>query len=219
MSAQSKRGRPAVFLDRDGTLNVEKGGVRWPDELELLPDIAEALIALRGAGFFLIVLTNQSVIARGLASESDITAVHRRLEWELGKAGVYLDGIYVCPHHPNPGSPGERADLKIACDCRKPGIGLVERAQRDLAIDLSASWMIGDQTRDMEMARRAGLHSILVQTGAAGRDGEFPCTPDYVALDLKRAAAFILSREEVQRTRLFSDGLPPNGGWGPVEPA
>ena len=197
--AHSNRGRPAIFLDRDGTLNVEKGGVRRAAELELIPGVAEALITLRHAGFCLVVLTNQSVVARGQASESDIAAVHRRLEWELGEAGAYLDGIYVCPHHPDRGFPGERADLKIACDCRKPATGLVERARGDLDVDLSASWMIGDQTRDVEMARRAGLRSILVQTGAAGRDGQFQCAADYVAPDLSQAAAFILSHEEARR--------------------
>ncbi len=193
--ARSSRGRPAVFLDRDGTLNVEKGGVRRAEDLEVMPGVAEALIALRRAGFCLVVLTNQSIIARGEASESDVAAVHRRLELELGKAGVHLDAIYLCPHHPDRGFPGERADLKIACDCRKPATGLVERARRDLGIDLSASWMIGDQTRDVEMARRAGLRSILLQTGVAGRDGQFQCAADYVAPDLKRAAELVLSRQ------------------------
>lgn len=193
MNAHSKRGRPAVFLDRDGTLNIEKGGVRRPQELELIPGVPEALIALRHAGFCLVVVTNQSIIARGQASESDVAAVHRRLESELNEAGAYLDGIYVCPHHPDRGFPGERADLKIACDCRKPATGLIERACRDLAIDLSASWMIGDQTRDVELARRAGLRSILVQTGAAGGDGQFACAADHVAPDLTRAAALVLA--------------------------
>lgn len=197
--AHSSQGRPAVFLDRDGTLNVETGGVRRPQQLELIPGVAEALIALRRAGFCLVVVTNQSVVARGEASESDLAAVHRRLEWELGKAGAYLDGIYVCPHHPDRGFPGERADLKIACDCRKPATGLVERARRELGIDLSASWMIGDQTRDIEMARRAGLRSILLQTGAAGRDGQFQCAADHVAPDLGAAAAFVLSQQEARR--------------------
>lgn len=198
MNAHSRRGRPAIFLDRDGTLNVEKGGIRRPQELELIPGVADALIALREAGFCLVVVTNQSIIARGEASESDLAAVHHRLETELGNAGAYLDGIYVCPHHPDRGFPGERVELKIACDCRKPAIGLVERARSDLGIDLSASWMIGDQTRDVEMARRAGLSSILLLTGAAGRDGQFQCAADYVAPDLRRAVAVILSRQEAR---------------------
>jgi len=197
--AQSGRQRPAVFLDRDGTLNVEKDGVCRPQDLEIFPGVAEALIALRHAGFSLVVLTNQPIVARGEATEAELAAVHRRLEWELGKAGAYLDGIYVCPHHPDRGFPGERADLKIACDCRKPATGLVERASRELGIDLSRSWMIGDQTRDVELAGRAGLRSILVRTGAAGRDGKFQCVADYVAPDLKRAVAFILSEQEAHR--------------------
>lgn len=192
-TAQTAGDRPAVFLDRDGTLNAEKNGVRRPQDLEILPGVAEALIALRRAGFSLVVLTNQPVVARGEASEAELAAVHRRLEWELGKAGAYLDGIYVCLHHPDGGFPGERADLKIACDCRKPATGLLERARRGLGIDLSRSWVIGDQTRDVEMARRAGIRSVLVQTGAGGHDGSFPCAADCVAADLARAAALVLA--------------------------
>lgn len=198
--AHSHRPRPVVFLDRDGTLNVEKGGVRRPQDLELLPNVADALIALRRGGFGLVVLTNQSIVAHGKINESDVAVIHRRLEWELGKAGAYFDGIYVCPHHPDGGFPGERADLKIVCDCRKPATGLVERARRELAIDLANSWMIGDQTRDIELARRAGLRSILVQTGAAGGDGRFACVADHVAADLQIAAALILA-ETAQAAR------------------
>jgi D,D-heptose 1,7-bisphosphate phosphatase len=190
--AHSGRARPAIFLDRDGTLNIDKGHLCRPEDLELFPGVGEALARLRHAGFYLVVLTNQPVVARGEASERDLAAVHRRLEWELGKAGAYLDGIYVCPHHPDGGFPGERTDLKIKCDCRKPSIGLFERACRDLSIDISKSWMIGDQTRDVEMAQRAGLRSILLQTGAAGRDGRFQCAANYNALDLKRATEYLL---------------------------
>jgi D,D-heptose 1,7-bisphosphate phosphatase len=191
--AQSQHGRRAVFFDRDGTLNVEKGNLRSPQDMELLPGVSDALIALRRAGFSLVVLTNQPVVARGEATEEDLAAIHRRLEWELGKAGAYLDGIYVCLHHPDSGFPGERADLKVKCDCRKPATGLVDRACRELSIDASQSWMIGDQTRDVEMARRAGLRSILVQTGAAGRDGRFQCDADHIAPDLKSAAELVLA--------------------------
>lgn len=183
---------PAIFLDRDGTLNVEKGFIRRQEDLELLCGAAEALIALRQAGFRLVVLTNQPVIARGEASESDVAAIHRRLEWELGKMGAYLDGIYMCPHHPDSGFPGERADFKIRCECRKPEIALFERACRDHGLDPTWSWMIGDQTRDIEMAKRAGLRSILVQTGAAGHDGHFNVVPDYIAPDIMAAAGIIL---------------------------
>jgi D,D-heptose 1,7-bisphosphate phosphatase len=184
--------RPAVFLDRDGTLNVEKGGLHSPEELELIAGAATALRSLREAGFLLVVLTNQPVIARGEASEAEVATIHRRLEWELGKQGAYLDAIYICPHHPDSGFPGERPELKFRCECRKPGTGLVERACRELQIDPAASWMIGDQTRDIEMARRGGLRSILVHTGMAGRDGKFPCAPNHAVGDLAGAAEIVL---------------------------
>jgi len=186
---------PAIFLDRDGTLNVENG-LHNAEELELLDGVGPALRSLREAGFRLVVLTNQPVIARGDATEADVATVHRRLEWELGKQGAYVDAIYVCPHHPDRGFDGERPEFKGPCDCRKPAIGLFERACHDLHIDPAASWMIGDQTRDIEMARRAGLRSILVQTGAAGRDGQFPCAPDHVVDDLAGAAGVILHHNE-----------------------
>jgi len=193
----SSRSGPAIFLDRDGTLIVENGYLRTANELQLLPGVAPALRSLRQAGYRLVVLTNQPVIARGEASEADVAATHRRLEWELGKEGAYLDGIYLCPHHPDGGFPGERSELKIACQCRKPATGLFERACRDLQIEARGSWMIGDQTRDIEMARRAGLRSILVQTGVGGRDAKFQAAPDYIADDLAAAAGVILRHEKM----------------------
>jgi D,D-heptose 1,7-bisphosphate phosphatase len=192
------RGQPAVFLDRDGTLCVEKGHLRTSEDLELLPGVGATLRALRQAGYRLVVLTNQPVIARGEATEREVAAIHRRLEWELGKEGAYLDAIYICPHHPDRGFPGERAELKIPCECRKPGTKLFEQACHDLGIDAANSWMIGDQSRDIEMARRAGLQSVLVQTGAAGRDGQFSASPDHIAEDLVAAAAVIVQSKQTK---------------------
>jgi len=183
--------RPAVFLDRDGTLNVERGYIRRPEDLELIAGVGPALRRLRDAGFRLVVVTNQASIARGLATEAEVVRVHERLEWALDREGASLDAIYFCPHHPGAASAGERPELKIVCDCRKPAIGLVERACRDLNIDPAVSWMIGDHTRDIEMARRAGLRSILVRTGHAGGDGAYDVRPDHIAADLAAAAEII----------------------------
>ena len=191
----SNRCRPTVFLDRDGTLNVEKGHLRTPEDLEIFPGVGPALRSLQQSGFSLVVLTNQPVIARNEATEADVTAIHRRLEWELGKEGAYLDGIYVCPHHPDRGFPRERIELKTHCECRKPGTGLFEQACRDLRIDVANSWMVGDQTRDIEMARRAGLRSVLVKTGGAGRDGQFTAAADHIVDDLAAAAGVILQQK------------------------
>jgi D,D-heptose 1,7-bisphosphate phosphatase len=192
----SNQSRPTVFLDRDGTLNIEKGHLRTPEDLEIFPEVGPALRLLRQSGFSLVVLTNQPVIARNEATEADVIAIHRRLEWELGKEGAYLDAIYVCPHHPDRGFPRERAELKTRCDCRKPGTGLFEQACRDLRVDVAKSWMIGDQTRDIEMARRAGLRSVLVKTGGFGRDDQFTAAADHVVDDLAAASGVILQQKE-----------------------
>jgi histidinol-phosphate phosphatase family protein len=183
--------RPAVFLDRDGTLNDDRPFINCAANLELLPGAGPALHRLREAGFLLILATNQPVIARGEATWSELDDIHRKLEWELGKAGAYLDAIYVCPHHPDAGFPGERAELKIACDCRKPATGLIDQACRDFAIDRAASWMVGDSTRDVELARRAGLASVLVRTGNGGEDGRYEIRPDHVVADIGAAAGLI----------------------------
>jgi D,D-heptose 1,7-bisphosphate phosphatase len=184
--------RAAVFLDRDGTLNVERGPLSRPEDIELLPGVGRALRDMKQAGFLLIVVTNQSIIARGHASRAQVDAVNRRLALELGAAGASLDAIYVCPHHPTPGADRARAGLAIECECRKPAPGLVRQACRDFPIDLSRSWMIGDHTRDIEMAQRAGLRSVLVKTGHAGADGEWAITPDHAVEGLAEAAAFIV---------------------------
>jgi histidinol-phosphate phosphatase family protein len=157
--------------------------------------VGATLRALRQTGFRLVVLTNQPVIARGEATEREVAAIHRKLEWDLGKEGAYLDAIYICPHHPDRGFPGERVELKTPCECRKPGTKLLEQACHDLGIDAANSWIIGDQSRDIEMARRAGLRSVLVRTGAAGRDGKFAASPDHIADDLTAAAAVILQSQ------------------------
>jgi D,D-heptose 1,7-bisphosphate phosphatase len=184
---------PAVFLDRDGTLNEERGFLASPDELELIPGVCPALKALRNAGYRLVVLTNQPVLARGEVSDEKLAAIHRRLEWELGKEGAYLDGIYYCPHHPDAGFPGERVELKIECNCRKPNTGMVESACRELYLDPARSWMIGDRSMDIEMSRRAALMSVLVGTGAGGKDGKFDTVADYRVATLTEAAAVILA--------------------------
>lgn len=192
---QGKAEKPVIFLDRDGTLNHDSGHLRSPSNLRLLPSVAPALRLLRASGYRLIVLTNQPVIARGEATESDLAAIHRKLEWELGLEGAYLDAIYHCPHHPDRGFPGERPELKIACSCRKPGLGMLERARAEFPVDLSRSWVIGDSTTDLELARGVGLRSILVETGAGGRDGKYPeATPTHTAFDLLAAANWLVAR-------------------------
>lgn len=190
----SQSREPAVFLDRDGTLNVERGFLRSHGQLELLPGVAKSLQRLRGAGFRLVVLTNQPVIARGDATERDVEDIHRKLEWLLGLEGAYLDAIYYCPHHPDRGFVGERPELKVPCDCRKPGTALLERACAELSLDPARSWMIGDSTLDLELARRGGMRSILVRTGQGGRDQKFPSAgANHIVDDLSAAADCILS--------------------------
>lgn len=161
---------PAVFLDRDGTLNYERGWLSAPDSLELLPGAAEAVRAINRSGRLAVVITNQPVVARGECSEAELRQIHNRLEWLLGESHAYLDAIYYCPHHPDGGFPGERTDLKIPCVCRKPGTGLLETAARDLNIDIGRSWMIGDREGDMQAARNFGIRSILVSGSVTIRD-------------------------------------------------
>jgi histidinol-phosphate phosphatase family protein len=186
--------QPAVFLDRDGTLNREVDGVTGPDKLELLPGVAQAIHKLNHQGIRAVVTSNQPVIAKGFCSESDVRAVHNKLETLLGREHAFLDRIYYCPHHPDKGFKGERAELKIDCDCRKPKPGMIQQAVRDLNIDLSQSWLVGDTTTDIQTARNAGLRSILVRSGYAGRDGKYNASPDIAVESLKEAVDHILKQ-------------------------
>ena len=189
--AAAAKPRPAVFLDRDGTLNVDHPFIARAADLHLNPGAGAALKRLREAGFLLIVVTNQPVIARGEATWDELADIHHKLAWELGKAGAFIDALYFCPHHPDAGFPGEVPELKIACDCRKPATGLIDQACRDFAIDRAASWMVGDSTRDVELARRAGLRSVLVRTGNGGEDGRYGARADHAVADIAAAAELI----------------------------
>lgn len=194
---------PAVFLDRDGTLNLEVNRVSDADQLELLEGAGRAVRQLNRSGRLAVVVTNQPVVARGDCDEAELERIHAKLETLLGRDGAYLDGLYHCPHHPDSGFPGERPELKIRCDCRKPGIDLVERAVLDLRIDRQASWMVGDTTVDLQTARNAGLRSILVRTGHAGRDGRWPVRADFECSDVEEAVGFIVEVHDalLQRAR------------------
>ena len=184
----------AVFLDRDGTLIVDKGCLGTADGLELLPGVPEAVRELNHAGWRAVVVTNQPVIAKGWCSEAGLQAIHNRLEMQLGAEHAFLDRIYYCPHHPEAGFPGERPELKIRCDCRKPGIGMVRQAAADLNIDLAQSWLVGDTTIDIQAAKNAGLRSVLLATGAGGGDGKFAVRPDFTAPGLLEAVRLVLAQ-------------------------
>jgi histidinol-phosphate phosphatase family protein len=185
---------PSVFVDRDGTLieEVTRHGITSPDQLQLIPGTADAIHALNQAGLRVVVVTNQPAVAKGMATEADVQAQHRKLETLLGREHAFVDRIYWCPHHPEKGFPGERPELKIDCACRKPKIGMIQQAAADLNLDLSASWLIGDTTTDLQTAKNAGLRSILVQTGYGGKDGRHAVTADAVAADLRQAVAVLL---------------------------
>lgn len=183
----------AVFLDRDGTLIVDRDGLRSPEGLEILPTVPQAIQKLNHHAWRAVVVTNQPVIAKGWCTEAGLQDIHRKLETLLGLEHAYLDRIYYCPHHPDRGFAGERPELKIHCDCRKPGIGMIEQAARDLNIDLRQSWLIGDTTTDLQTARNAGLRSILVQTGAAGRDNKYEAQADHVCATLAEAVDLIVA--------------------------
>lgn len=155
----------AIFLDRDGTINKYVGFLRDIDDFELIDGAAEAIKLINQSGYLAIVVTNQPVIARGEVTWEQLYEIHRKMETLLGKDGAYLDGIYICPHHPDKGFAGERQEYKIVCDCRKPKPGLLLKAAKDFNIDLSQSYMIGDDDRDVQAGLNAGCkESIKIET-------------------------------------------------------
>jgi histidinol-phosphate phosphatase family protein len=185
----------AVFVDRDGTLNVLRDYVRRPEDLVMFDGAGSALRKLNDAEYRVVLVTNQPVLARGECDLAGLNQIHAKLEFELGQEGAYLDAIHVCPHHPHGGYEGEIAELKKECACRKPGTAMIEEAVRAMNIDLQRSWVIGDSSADIAMASRAGLRSILVSTGEAGRDGKWSAIPSFAAEDIGDAVDIILAQQ------------------------
>jgi D-glycero-D-manno-heptose 1,7-bisphosphate phosphatase len=189
---------PAVFLDRDGTLIEEVGYPTRPEQIRILGGVARALGRLSAAGYKLVVVTNQSAIARGLMSEDDLHRFHQALDEQFDLLGARVDAYYACPHHPD-ASQAQRPDLAIDCDCRKPKPGLILRAAKDLDIDMARSWLVGDTWRDIAAAQAAGLRTVKLPTGDP-RDGPRPddlAPPTAEAPGLDEAAGIILAAPEV----------------------
>jgi len=193
--SENQQLRRAVFLDRDGTIGEEMGYVNHIDRFQVFPYAAESIRQLNQAGIPVIVVTNQSGIARNIFPESLMHEVHRKMVADLAADGAWIDAIYFCPHK-----------SEDTCECRKPKPGLLERAAREHSLDLSASWVVGDRYADLEMGHAAGARAILVMTGYGRGEYElhrniWPRQPDALAGNLRDAVRQILqigSRAEPQ---------------------
>jgi D-glycero-D-manno-heptose 1,7-bisphosphate phosphatase len=183
-------GKGAVFLDRDGTIIRQVELMHEIGQLRMLPGASKAIRLLNRRGIPVIVVTNQPVVARGVASEQQVRLVHEELERRLGNVGAHVDGYYFCPHHPNATLPQYREQ----CACRKPKPGMLFDAARQFGIDLHQSVIIGDTTQDVEMGRRVGIRTILVRTGHGGRDPwQYEVIPDWTATNLLEAVQMWLT--------------------------
>lgn len=189
-----KEKQKAIFLDRDGTINELVGFLTNVDEFRLLSGVAEAIALVNASSYLCIVATNQPVIARGELSFRQLEEIHMKMETDLGEKGAYLDDIFFCPHHPDKGYRGEVTELKIKCNCRKPKTGMLELAAEMYNIDLNRSWYIGDTTVDIQTGKNAGMSTILLKSGEAGRDRKYNVEPDYIAEGLMDAVNHILMR-------------------------
>lgn len=186
--------KPAVFLDRDGTINEQMGYINHIDRFHLLDGVTEAIRRLNIAGIPVVVVTNQSGLARGYFPESLLEEVHRKMELLLAEDNAHVDGIYVCPHHPE----AREARFRKDCDCRKPKNGLFVRAAREMELDLARSYVVGDRWSDLKAAASCGAKGILVLTGYGRGDYEYigpqqQIQPHYVAENLQEAADWILA--------------------------
>jgi D-glycero-D-manno-heptose 1,7-bisphosphate phosphatase len=180
-----------VVLDRDGTIIVEHHYLSDPSQVELISGVADGLRELSRLGLGLVVITNQSGVGRGFYNEVDVDLVHERMRQLLETEGIHLDRIYFCPHTP-----------EDDCPCRKPQIGLLEKAERDLGFDPQTSFVIGDKPCDIELGRQIGATTFLVRTGYGAQVAqERIITPDYIVDDIQEAAG-------IMKNLLVSDGMP-----------
>jgi D-glycero-D-manno-heptose 1,7-bisphosphate phosphatase len=181
----------AVFLDRDGTMIRDVGYLYHPDEIDFFPWTVDVIRALSAAGFAVVVTTNQSGIARGLFSEAQLAAIHAAMARVLDAGGARVRAYYYCPHHPHGTVP---AFTKV-CDCRKPAGGMVERASRELGLDPTQSFVVGDTWLDIGLAKSCGAKGVLVRTGAGAKAERHPVPDlkaDAIADNLAAAASWIL---------------------------
>ncbi|MHB1184382.1 MAG: D-glycero-beta-D-manno-heptose 1,7-bisphosphate 7-phosphatase [Desulfobulbia bacterium] len=185
--------RPAVFLDRDGTINEQMGYINHISRFVMLPRAAAGIRLLNAQGIPVVVVSNQSGLARGYFPESLIQEVHAKMNRVLAEAGAHVDGIYICPHHPE----AKEERFRLACDCRKPKPGLFLQAAADLDLDLGRSYVVGDRWSDLKAAAAVQAKGVLVLTGYGRGDYEYigptqPVQPTYVAEDLYAAVEWIV---------------------------
>ncbi len=191
-----KARRRAVFLDRDGTINVERDYLYRIEDFEFIPGAPEAIRRLREAGFLVIVVTNQSGVARGYYSLEDVERLHRHIQDELARTGAGIDGFYVCPHHPTEGV----GEFRRECDCRKGQPGMLLLAAAEQGIDLSASYMVGDKQVDVDAGLSAGCRALLVRTGYGAQEAEKLAESQIpIVDDLPQAVERILSSPVVHK--------------------
>ncbi len=197
ISETDKNGKPTlrrtVFLDRDGTVICEKDFLGDPEGVELLPHAAEAIAQLNSNGYLVIIISNQSGVARGYYDEHAVQRVNKRIVNDLAEAGARIDGIYYCPHL----AEGTVPEYRVACECRKPRPGMGHKAINDFPIDSQNMVMIGDRAADIEFGKNLGCRTILVTTGYGRRereriDDEGLAAPDYIASDLAEAVTWLL---------------------------
>lgn len=180
--------RPAVFLDRDGTIIRQVELLHKPSEVRVIPKAAHAIAAFNKLGYLTVIVTNQPVIARGIVGPREVDEIHALLISRLAKQGAKIDAVYFCPHHPD----ANVKKYRMTCSCRKPNIGMIMKAAKRFNIDLRKSFLVGDSTRDVLAGNRAKVTMILVRTGLKGKDKwQFKGKPDFVVKDLSAAARVV----------------------------
>ena len=197
---------PAVFFDRDGTLNEDVGYLDRLERLHLYPYVTEAMRVVSRAGYRIVIVTSQAGIALGFMDEATVQHIHAHIVERMAKAGVRVDGVYYCPHHPN----AKVAQYRVTCECAKPKPGLVLQAARELDLDLSRSFVVGDRWRDLLMGQAAGVRGLLVRTGYGETEaGAVPADgrAEAVVANAMEAASWI-----VRHAPLTPESAVPAGG-------